>query len=106
MAPTPDKQAKPKTAAKKAPAKKAPAKKAAPKKKAPAKRKRSAKARPEKGRMVLYDVTVVDTATGEAIDQRRLDCSCWLFRSWVEGGLDDPYGGQYPDTCIILVEPH
>lgn len=68
--------------------------------------KRRAKPRSDKGRMQLYDVTVVDPNTGEAIDQRRLDCSCKLFRSWLEGGLDDPYGGQYPDSSVILVTPH
>jgi hypothetical protein len=63
------------------------------------------KARKEKGRMQLYDVRVIDTSTGEIIDQRCLDCSCWLFEHWWANDLVNSHGQPYPAAALIEISP-
>jgi hypothetical protein len=55
--------------------------------------------------MQLYDVRVIDTSTGEVIDQRTLDCSCWLFGHWWAGDLVSPYDKPYPPQSVIELDP-
>lgn len=52
----------------------------------------------------LYDVRVIDEQ-GEIIDERCINCSCYLFAWWWQGNLHDSQDRPYPDSVTILVNP-
>lgn len=58
-----------------------------------------------KGRMQLYDVRMIDTETGEIVDERRLDCSCFLFAHWWAGDWRAANGQPIGESVRVEISP-